>query len=260
VLSWLARGNPNTLQSITSAPDYFARVGAVVERFQAAPDQAAALELLQEATCRMGAEVSAFVSFVRDDDAYESYRFLLACDPLWCFEYEEKAWFADDPWLAYAMNHSEPVRGSDIAVSTDGQREVVQLAERYGFRSAVIVPAPSSGGLSRLGLLCLGSRTCGYFEGVGFTALRVVARSLAMEVHEWWIAQVKRELMAEARLTGEDLMLLAHERQGHSTKAIATALSSSPSSIDSRFQRVNAKLGVANRRAAARLAAEYGLI
>jgi DNA-binding CsgD family transcriptional regulator len=34
----------------------------------------------------------------------------------------------------------------------------------------------------------------------------------------------------------------------------------SNSSIESHFQRVNVKLGVANRKAAARLAAEYGLI
>ena len=100
----------------------------------------------------------------------------------------------------------------------------------------------------------------GYFEGEGFASLKLVARALAMEVHEWWIAQVKREIIAETRLTAGDLALLAHERQGHSTKMIAAALNTSPSSIDSRFQRANAKLGAPNRKAAARMAAEYGLI
>ena len=34
----------------------------------------------------------------------------------------------------------------------------------------------------------------------------------------------------------------------------------SPTAVNSRFQRLNAKLGVPNRKAAAQLAAEYGLI
>ena len=126
-----------TLLEITSTADYAARCNVVTERFQAAPDQAAALELFRDVTERMGAEVAAFVSFVRDDESFESYRFLLACDPLWCLEYERIAWYGNDPWLAYALNRSEPVRGSDITATTTRQRDVVQLAERFGFRSAV---------------------------------------------------------------------------------------------------------------------------
>jgi DNA-binding NarL/FixJ family response regulator len=66
--------------------------------------------------------------------------------------------------------------------------------------------------------------------------------------------------MANARITDDDLVLLRHERLGHATKVIASALDTTASSIDSRFQRVNQKLGVPNRKAAATLAAEYGLI
>lgn len=248
------------LHAITSNPAYFGQVGEVIQQIQPASSEADAIDLLERATHLMGAEVSAFVSFIRDDGSRESYRFLLACDPKWCLEYEEMAWFANDPWLSYALSHSEPVRGSEIGAPTPSQQAVVRLAERYGFRSSVIVPAPSSGGLSRLGLLCLGSNTPGYFDDAGYAALKVVARSLAMELHDWWVARVKRELIADARISDEDLVLLAYEWKGHTTKRIANELDTTPSSIDSRFQRVNARLGVPNRRAAARLAAEYGLI
>jgi len=91
-------------------------------------------------------------------------------------------------------------------------------------------------------------------------ALKVAARGLAMELHEWWIGQIKRELIVNAGITDDDLILLRHERLGHGTKMIAIELNTTPSSIDSRFQRVNQKLGVPNRKAAATLAAEYGLI
>ena len=250
----------STLAEITGRPDYSTHVNEVVQRIPSAADEPEAVALLHEATQRMGAPSAAFVSFIRDDPSHESYRFLLACDPVWCLEYERRMWYSHDPWLNYALNHSEPARGSEIPISSKQQRAAVDLAVDFGFRSAAIVPAPSGGGLSRVGVLCLGSPTPGYFEGEGFIGLKLLARSLAMELHEWWVAQIKRELIANARITPDDLLLLRHERMGHSTKRIAAELNTSTSSIDSRFQRINAKLGVPNRKAAANLAAEYGLI
>jgi GAF domain-containing protein len=252
--------SPSTLLRLTSQPDYSARVSEIVQKVSKAADEVEALSLLDQAARRMGGDVAAFVSFVRDDGSHESYRFLLACDAVWCHEYEKRSWYANDPWLQYALNHSEPARASEIAVNSKQQRAVVDLAGQFGFRSGVIVPAPSSGGLSRVGVLCLGSGDPDFFEGEGFFAVKVIARSLAMELHEWWIGQIKRELIANARITEDDLVLLQHERLGHSTKVIAAALNTSASSIDSRFQRVNQKLGVPSRKAAAILAAEYGLI
>lgn len=249
-----------SLQEVTSAVDYFGRVSDVVGEIESARDPVRAVELLQEATLRMGAEVSVFASFMRGHVSCESHRLLLACDPQWCIEYEQEASYANDPWLNYALDHTEPIRGSEIHVATQAQHAIVQLAERFGFRSTVIVPAPSSGGLSRLGVLCLGSSRPGYFEDEGYVAFRVVARSVAMELHEWWLGRLRDEWLATTGIAGADLVLLAHERQGRSTKEIARQLATSAGSINSRFQRLNAKLGVANRKAAARLAAEYGLI
>ena len=249
-----------SLQDVTGAVDYFVRVSEIVREIGVADDTLRAVELLEKATLRMGAEVAVFASFIRDDESCQSYRLLLACDPQWCMEYEQLAGFADDPWLNYARHHSEPVRASEVEVGSPIQQSVVQLAQRFGFRSAVIVPAPSSGGLSRLGVLCLGSSIAGYFEADGYVAFKVVARSVAMEFHEWWLARLKDDFVASSRLTAVDLALLAHEREGHSTKVIARVLGATTGAIDTRFQRINAKLGVPNRKAAARLAAEYGLI
>ena len=61
-------------------------------------------------------------------------------------------------------------------------------------------------------------------------------------------------------MNAADLILLQHECQGHGSKKIATELQVSTSSINSRFQRMNAKLGVGNRRMAVQLAVECGLI
>ena len=249
-----------SLLEATRHPDYVTRVGEVIRDMQSAQDQTRAVELLHEATQRMGAEVAIFASFIREDESCRSYRLLLDCDPAWFTEYERQGRYDDDPWLAYAQRYSVPVRSSQIPVTSDAARAAIDLAARFGFRSAMIVPAPSSGGLTRTGVLCLGSSRPGYFDDEGFVALRVVARGVAMELHEWWIGRIRDELIASAEITDEDLLLLAHERMGLGTKAIAKALNWSTSSVDSRFHRMIVRLGVASRKAAARLAAEYGLI
>lgn len=249
-----------SLSEWTARPGYADGVLEVVSRIGSAADEMSAVRLLEEAAHRLGAEVAAFVSFVREDGSHESFRFLLACDAVWCHEYEKRGWYANDPWLAYAQHHSAPIRAEDIPAGSRQQRAAVELAARYGFVSALVVPAPASGGLSRVGVLCLGVSRPNWFDGEGFIAFKLAARSLAMELHEWWIGRVKGELIANARISEEDLVLLRHERLGHGSKTIAAELGCSVASVNSRFQRLTDKLGVPNRRGAAILAAEYGLI
>ena len=81
-----------------------------------------------------------------------------------------------------------------------------------------------------------------------------------MELHEWWLRHLRDELAAATGVTQADVELLSQELLGHSTKTIARTLGLSTGSVDSRFQRLNIKLGVPSRKAAARVAAEYGLI
>jgi DNA-binding CsgD family transcriptional regulator len=248
------------LHEITAASDYLSAVSEIVNEIGLTVDRWRAVELLREATRRMGAEVSMFVSFIRDDASGESYRLLLACDPKWSVEREQATWHSEDPWLTYAMRHTEPIRGSEILVSTSPQRSIVELAHRYGFISSVIVPTPSSKSLSRRGMLCLGSSVPGYFEGRGYLSFKVVARGVAMELHEWWMKRLREELVDSSRITEAEVRLLSLERDGMSTKEIAKLMSVTAISVNSRFQRIREKLGVSSRKAAIRLAVEYALL
>ena len=248
------------LAVIVEQPDYLARVNAMIERIAAARDQATALELLRRSAQLLGAEHAAFVTFVRDDADVASCRFMLACAPGWCQRYLDANCIAHDPWLAYAAHHGEPVVASALRVGDVQARRVIDLASQHGFASAVLVPVHSGAGHSRISLLCLGCAQAGYFEGDGFGRFRLGARLLAAELHDWWMARLRRELVVRARITTAELELLRQEHQGHSSKRIAAALQVSPSSINSRFQRINIKLGVPNRRSAARLVADCGLL
>lgn len=249
-----------TLNESTARPEFFADCADVALRVSRSADSGEVAALLAEAASLLGADAAAFASFIKDDETYESYRFIVACDATWCLEYESDACYMSDPWLDYARRHSEPVLADLVVARTDQERAVVDLARRFGFASAVIVPAQAPFGLTRLGALCLGSQVSDYFNSDAFPAVSFAATALAMRLHEWLIAQLRRELIDRSRLSEEDMVLLRHQRQGHGSKQIAQALNASSMSVDSRWQRLNAKLGVSSRNAAAHLAAEYGLI
>lgn len=248
------------LAQVVAEADYAERIAGVAELIAEARDQATVHALLTEGVHALGAENAVFVSFIRDNADLSTCRFMLVCEPDWCQRYLEAGCFAHDPWLAYAAHHSEPIPASSLPVlDAEGQR-VIALAMQNGFASAALVPAHSGAGHSRISLLCLGSTQPGFFDGEGFRRFRLGARLLAAELHDWWLARIRRELIVKARITQADLELLRHEHQGHSSKRIAAELNVSKSSINSRFQRMNMKLGVPNRRLAARLAVECGLL
>lgn len=253
-------GIADALLERVSDEHYAARVAAIAARIASAPDQPALHLLFREGVAALGAERAAFVSFIRDDATTSACRFMIDCDPAWGRMYLEGGHFANDPWLAYAAHNSEPIVASSLSVADAEQLKVVNLARRAGFVSAVLVPAHSGAGHARISSLCLGSSIPGYFESAGLPTLRVSARMLAMELHDWWLTRLRRNLVVKARLSSDDMVLLQHQARGHCSKRIATELRVTKSSIDSRFQRMNAKLGVPNRRMAVQLAIECGLI
>ena len=247
----------SSLESVVVAPGYFERAGEVICRIAGAHSEAEAVYLLRDATRRLGADVAIFGSFLREP---AQLRFMLACDPEWLLEYERAVALNQDPWILYAAQCSEPVCASHMPITSHAQLEALALARRFGFESALVVPAPSAGGAARLGVLVLGSHKENFFESDGYTALKVMARSLSMELHEWWLSKSRRELIFRAQLTGVDLDLLRLEHRGLSTKEIARELRLSAHAIDNKFRRLSARLGVSSRRAAAALAATYALI
>lgn len=249
-----------SLLELTRRPDFDARVCAIARRIGAAADEGEAVELLASAADGLGADGACFVSFVQEDALRASYRYLLACDPQWGRDYVVNRWFESDPWLTYAMNAAEPVRASELAATNTSLPPMLSAAAEAGFRSAVIVPAPAAPGFARFAALYLGSDTDGFFEAEGYEAVRVLARIVAMEFNTWWMRAIRNELAAQVKLTEAELLMLRHEELGHGSKVIAAALHTEPKTIDCRFQRLNIKLGAANRRAAVRLAKLYGLI
>lgn len=249
-----------SLATLAADPDYASSVLEAVSRLAQAADAAVAVRLLKEVTLRLGLDGATFTSFVRDDATLASYRVLLACDPAWALQYTQHNWCLDDPWLRYALYNTAPVIAESLPAGGEREQWVSESAAHFGFTTTLLIPAPTASAQSRVGVLALGSSHRGFFEDEGAMALRCLARGLAMELGDWMHRQVRSELMKNARLTEDDLTLLRHEQQGHSSKTIAVALHTEAKTIDCRFHRLSLRLGTANRRAAVRLAEIYGLI
>jgi len=253
-----ARGH--TLADRVSRPDYALNFSALAERIADAPEPCSALELLHQCVAVLGAEQGFLISFVRDSIDTAACRLMVACDPVWCQHYLEKDCLQHDPWLLYATRHSEPVVASCLPVGPPSGQAVVNLARAHGFASAAIFPAHSGAGLSRISVLVLGSSQPGYFEADGFARLRVGARTLAAEFHDWWLKRIRREFLLRSKFTADDLDLLRRQQLGHTSKKMAIDLGMTHQSINSRYQRMNQRVGVLNRRSALTLAQECGLL
>ena len=253
--------NLSSLGKIVLDPTHAGRVMTIVSRVAAARSPPQVLEVLHAAKIELGVDQAVFVSYIRDEDSHESYRFLLAADPRWCFEYQAHAWYGSDPWLMYASQNMEVISASMIPSRTAQQREITALAEKYGMVSVCIAPASSAGRNPRVGMLALGSAQGAFFKDeFAFGLFKLLAHSLAMELHLWWTAYERSELIDELHLSDEDLSLLRLELLGAGTKQACGELGASSASIDSRWQRLNRKLGSPHRHASARLAAKIGVI
>lgn len=255
-----ANGESHTLAALTRSPEYGARLIEILPAIGDAPTTEIAVDLFRRATTQLGADAGVFMSYLRDDATRASYRSLLACDPLWASEYARRSWHDNDPWLRHATHETEPVRSSELQLASADEEAFTQASAALGFASAVIAPAPTCAGQSRIGVLCLGSNRPGFFDGDGYGKVRVLARALAMELHRWLLQAIRKELLAKSRLTSADLELLRHEQAGHTSKVIGAALNIEAKTVDCRFQRISAKLDAPDRRTAMRIARLYGLL
>jgi hypothetical protein len=242
------------------SPEHLAAVMELIDAIHQAPDVPLLLEMLSDAARVIGADSSVFVAAFPNEELMDALTVLLACDPRWAYAHGSMKALQGHPWFVYAARHRTAIVASDLPVQNAEERLAIEVALQHGFASAYLVPTPSGGGLRRFGLLCLGSREPGYFEGHRTHMLRVLARALAVELHEWLVEAARRSLLEQTGLRPKDLALLALERRGVCTKEMSLAMRMSGEAIDSLFKRINGRLSCTSRRSAARRAAEYGLI
>lgn len=214
---------------------------------------------LRDAMHALDVHAAYFMMRTSDEDRVV-HHLLLACDARFGFEYAASDCSSSDPWIRYAIGHSAPVLCADIFCNSRREREVVQLAAKYGFADAALFPAPSPQGRSRIGLLVVGAESPRVRERFASTTYRSAARDTAMGLHERWIDRLKEDFARSAELSSLDIRILELELQGCRTKDIARHLGTTNASIHSRMQRLTSKLRLRNRRELALRSLELGVI
>ena len=155
-----------TLEAVVSNPSFAKDALALIHGIAETKEQNEVLELFHTSRAALGADQAIFVSFVRDDESRESIRFLLAASARWCLEYEQMAWFGDDAWLMHAITDPKPICDSAISYRTNVQRNIRELARKFGVESAYIVPAPTSAIFSVF-IIMFAEITCPAEPGIG---------------------------------------------------------------------------------------------
>lgn len=235
------------------------RVLELLPGIAAAESEQAVVDQFWLALRMLGADSGVFISAIKDDAARTSIRSLLACDPRWSIEYSRADWHDHDPWLRHAIDSQTPISGEELNVRPDEQ-DFIGRSTALGFASTIVAPAPSCFGGARFGVLVLGSESPNCFVGRDYQMVRIVARALAMELHEWLLRAVRDDLLERSQITPAEIDLLRHEAAGRTSKIIGFTLGVKPRIVDYRFQRLSAKLNVPDRRTAMRIARLYGLI
>ncbi len=248
-----------SLAALMRTPGYAYELITVMPQVGEAQNAGIAVDCFRRAVHSLGADAGVFQSVVIDSAECHSVRYLLATDPVWTIQYEQLCRERPGPWIRHAMHSEMAIRGTELSLLPE-EEDFVRTAARLGFASSLAIPIPSCVGISRVGVLLLGSCTLGFFESEGFPTIRAMARSLAGELNQWLLASMRAKMIARFRLTAQDIALLRHEAAGHTSKTISAELDIEPKAVDSRFHRLAVKLNVPDRRTAARIARLYGVL
>jgi DNA-binding CsgD family transcriptional regulator len=189
----------------------------------------------------------------------EHYRYLVGCEPQWCYLYNQHKWYAIDPFIDYALQHTSPVLASDVAPTSPGQERMLSTAAMHGFRSGIVVPA-HSGSAIRIGVLYLGTTDGPERARLSLGRHRNLMRAFALELLEWWDARLRDTGLEELDLDELDVDLLLKAQEQATAREAAQELGVTLSRVNSRYERINRKLDVPTKRHAAEKAVALGLI
>jgi DNA-binding CsgD family transcriptional regulator len=237
---------------------------AVLELFDqllSADDESDVAHCVRTIVSTLGAESYVFVSLnpAESLDSRSSHRFLIGCRPEWCQLYNANKWFMTDPFLDYSLSNTEPIFGSQVEVTTQGQKDMLASAHENGFRSGFVVPVHTSD-KGRIGVLYLGSEKSEAEGEKILSANRMYFRALAMELLDWSIRIAKREIMESRSITGKDLQVVSYLKNGFTAEDIAREMDVSVQTIYGNYRKIKDKVGASHISEVVKFAEVNGLL
>ena len=236
-------------------------VQTLFDQVKSAEDESDVAYCVRAIVSTLGAESYVFVSMnpAESPESRSSHRFLIGCRPEWCQLYNANKWFMTDPFLDYSVSNTEPILGSQVEVTTQGQKDMLIAAHEHGFRSGFVVPVHASD-KGRIGVLYLGSdRSEAEGEKI-LSASRIYFRALALELLDWSIRVAKREIMESRSITGKDLQVVSYLKDGFTAEDIAREMDVSVQTIYGNYKKIKDKVGASHISEVVRFAEVNGLL
>jgi DNA-binding CsgD family transcriptional regulator len=223
-----------------------------VERIRTLKDEVALKSHITSIVIACGLTNFVFAAMTRNDQERSHYRFLIGCRPRWCQIYNAKYFYLNDPFIEHALKSNDPVLGRQISAAdlTQGQRQMMDMASKYGFATGLVVPAHGHDA-ERVGVLYLGSSEPANTGEPRAWKCRWIMKLVSNELLEWWMRRMKNEFIDKHLLSELDIQLLGHERQGLSSIEISTSTGQSKRNVDETFRKMIEKMGVSTRKEAA---------
>jgi hypothetical protein len=165
------------LEQVVGEPGFAARLSSQMERIAASVHPSEVTSVVEDISRSLCCNGAVFASFAKEDEDFETYRYIVACEAQWCTLYLARRWFVIDPYLHYAQTHSEPIAADDVPLRTDGQRLFRQHANEQGYKSIAIVPAHTATGRARMGVLYLTSDDPNYFTSDSIRPAKLFLRA-----------------------------------------------------------------------------------
>ena len=249
----------NSLFDRLHHPIFFANLVKIVKRIQHSESFHEIYSCLSDVRELFDVMDSLFIFFSPEDQTDETWRFLHDKNPDWCQDYESKYWFGDDEWVDYVRRATAPICDSALSVMRRHSGRASDFLRARGVQSTLLVPTGTDYGTAFVGCLFLFSPQKNYFEN-SLVEVGVAAESVSSALYRWMLARQRVNLIERAGLVQEDITLLQMVQKGMSSKEASKELCKSIAAINSRWQRINSRLGTANRKQAAKLAMDFGLI
>jgi DNA-binding CsgD family transcriptional regulator len=240
------------------------RGAAVLKLFDqllSAEDESDVAHCVRTIVSTLGAESYVFVSLnpAESLDSRSSHRFLIGCRPEWCQLYNANKWFMTDPFLDYSVSNTEPIFGSQVEITTQGQKDMLASAHENGFRSGFVVPVHTSD-KGRIGVLYVGSEKSEAAGEKVLSANRMYFRALAVELLDWSIRIAKREIMESRSITGKDLQVVSYLKNGFTAEDIAREMDVSVQTIYGNYKKIKDKVGASHISEVVKFAEVNGLL
>jgi DNA-binding CsgD family transcriptional regulator len=222
-------------------------VSVLFEKLIAANDDSELADCVSGLVRALGGESYVFVSLHPGvtTESRATHRFLIGCSPEWCQMYNANKWYMTDPFMEYARSNTAPITGSEVAVETQGQREMLAAASKNGFRSGIVVPVHTSTS-ERMGVLYIGTDDSPAVGEKRLTAHRLYFRALAMELLDWSIRTARREILDARGISEIDLRIMGFLRSGFNAEDIAREMNVSVQTVYGNYKKIKGKVGVSH--------------